>query len=86
MNDTIQNSDQRIKFLLFKIKNGTATLVETREYIDLLYNNGYINIGDYNKYKQDLNKPSPNFVEVLIGIGLAVLIGAIIGDLFKGKK
>jgi hypothetical protein len=86
MNDTIQNNDQRIKYLLYKINNGTASLIERREYIDLLYNNGYINLTEYNKYKLDLNKPSPNFGEVLVGIGLAVLIGTLISEMFKGKK
>lgn len=86
MNNNIQNSDQRIKFLLYKIKNNTATQEERKEYIDLMYSNGYINKVEYDNYKNQLKKPSTDFAEILVGLGLAVLIGALIGELFKGDK
>ncbi len=86
MNSNIQNSDQRIKFLLYKIKNNTATQEERKEYIDLMYSNGYITKAEYENYKNQLKKPTTDFAEILVGLGLAVLIGALIGELFKGDK
>ncbi|NPU90261.1 MAG: hypothetical protein HPY87_10365 [Fervidobacterium sp.] len=86
MNDNIQNSDQRIKFLLYKIKNNTATQEERKEYIDLMYSNGYITELEYENYKNQLKKPTTAFAEILVGLGLAVLIGALIGELFKCDK
>ncbi|MCO6176246.1 hypothetical protein NHF50_14440 [Flavobacterium sp. NRK F10] len=86
MNNNIQNSDQRIKFLLYKIKNNTATQEERKEYIDLMYSNGYITKTEYENYKNQLKKPTTDFAEILVGLGLAVLIGALIGELFKGDK
>jgi hypothetical protein len=86
MNNNIQNSDQRIKFLLYKIKNKTASQEEKMEYIELMYSNGYITKEEFENYKNQLKKPSNNFAEILIGLGLAVLIGALISELFKGGK
>lgn len=86
MNNNFQNSDQRIKFLLYKIKNNTATQEERKEYIDLMYSNGYITKTEYENYKNQLKKPTTDFAEILVGLGLAVLIGALIGELFKGDK
>jgi hypothetical protein len=86
MNNNIQNSDQRIKFLLYKIKNNTATQEEKKEYIELMYSNGYITKVEFENYKNQLKKPTTDFAEILVGLGLAVLIGALIGELFKGGK
>lgn len=86
MNNNIQNSDQRIKFLLYKIKENTSTHEERKEYIELMYSNGYITKVEYENYKNQLEKPTTDFAEILVGLGLAVLIGALIGELFKGDK
>ena len=86
MNNTIQNTDQRIKFLLYKIKNSTASTEERKEYIELLYQNSYINATEYKNYLEQLKKPSSNFGEALVGVGLVFLVGALIGELFKAKK
>ncbi len=85
MADLVQNTDQRLKLLIYKIKHGTATTVERQEYLDLLYNGGHITPDDYNKYKPKVKNPDSGFGDLLIGLGLAVLIGALIGELFKKK-
>lgn len=86
MNINIQNSDQRIRFLLYKIKNNTATQEELKEYIDLMYSNGYITKTEYENYKNQLKKPTTDFVEILVGLGLAVFIGSLVSELFKGDN
>lgn len=88
MIDNINTTDDRIKTLLLKIKDGSANSDERKEYIELLYKHNYINTSDYNKYLKDLQKPtsSNSLGEILVGLGLAVLIGALVGDLFKEKK
>lgn len=86
MNNKIQNSDQRIKSLLYKIKNKTATQEECNEYIDLMHSNGYIDKVEHENYKKQVKKPTSKFAEILISLGLAVLLGALIGEILKDKK
>ena len=85
MEQNILNTDRRIKFLLYKIKNETTTKTERNEYVDLLLQGGYINQTEYEKYKKDLNSEESTIGEALIGIGLAVLVGALIAKLFKSE-
>lgn len=83
MEQNTLNTDRKIKFLLYKIKNNTATIEERNEYIDLLLKGNYINKTEYNKYKKELNGENSTIGETLIGIGLAVLVGALIAKLFE---
>ena len=77
------NIDKRIKFLLYKIKKSKATKKEQKEYIDLLYEGAYINTSEYNRHLSDFNKENSSLGEALVGIGIAVLVGALIAELFK---
>lgn len=77
------NIDERIKILLYKIKNSTVTKIERKEYIDLLFEGNYIDLMEYNKYITEFNRDKLNIGETLVGIGLAVLVGALIAELFK---
>jgi len=86
MNLNIQNNDQRIKFLLYKIKNKTATQEEQKEYIELMRTEEYITQEEYEKYQAESKKPTSDIGEFLVGLGLAVLIGTLLSDLFKSKK
>ncbi len=83
---TMDNSDidKRIKFLLFKIKNNSATLPEKNEYVELLLKGGYIDQKEFYKYKNEFDKKESNssFLETLIGIGLAVILGTLISKIF----
>ncbi|MFP2995112.1 hypothetical protein ABN763_04345 [Spongiivirga sp. MCCC 1A20706] len=80
--NTLQ-TDRRIKFLLYKIKNDTATKEERNEYLDLLFQGGYINKLEFDKYKKELNGEKSAIGEALVGIGLAVLVGTLIAKLFE---
>lgn len=77
------NTDKRIKFLLYKIKSKTATPNEEKEYLELLREGGYIDATEYNNYKKELEKGNVGIGEALVGIGLAVLVGVLIAELFK---
>ncbi len=79
------NRDSRIKYLLYKIQNNTATNLEREEYIDLLYQGGYINMIEYNQYKNDLKKGKTDTIQTLVTIGLAILLGIIIAESLKEK-
>lgn len=84
INESI-NRDSRIKYLLYKIQNNTATNLEREEYIDLLYQGGYVNHTEYSQYKNDFRKGKESTGDILIKIGLAVLVGALIAELIKEK-
>lgn len=83
MEQNTLNTDRRIKFLLYKIKNNTATKKERSEYLDLLLQGGYIDQSEFNKYKKELNGEKSTIGETLVGIGLAVLVGTLIAKLFE---
>lgn len=86
MTNVVNNNDQRLKYLIYKIKNKTATTADRQEYLDLLLSGGHINNADYNKYKLQVKNSETGFGDLLIGLGVAVLIGALVGELFKGKR
>jgi hypothetical protein len=77
-------NNERLKYLIFKIKSKTATSSEKKEYLDLMKDLGYIKAEDYNKSKKEIE--SNEFWEGILGLGLAVLIGAAIVELFNSKK
>jgi len=79
------NIDKKIKFLLYKINNKTATLSEKNEYVNLLLEGGYIDKAEYEKYKKEFNGKESNTTlgETLVGIGIAVLLGTLISKIFE---
>ncbi len=83
MEQNTLNTDKRIKFLLYKIKNNNATKEERNEYLYLLLKGGYINQTEFNKHKKELNGGESKIGETLVGIGLAVLVGTLIVKLFE---
>lgn len=78
------NIDNRIRFLLYRINNNLATLEEKNEYLDSLFQGGYINRPEYDKYQKELNNngKSTNLGEAIVGIGIAVLVGTLLSKLF----
>ena len=83
MEQNTLNTDRRIKFLLYKIKNNNATKEERNEYLDLLHKGGYIDQTEFNQHKKELNSGESTIGETLVGIGLAVLVGTLIAKLFE---
>ncbi|MEQ9188353.1 MAG: hypothetical protein RLP15_11505 [Cryomorphaceae bacterium] len=79
------NADDRISELLYLIKGENATRAQKEEYINLLYVEGYIGDEEFSEYKKKLDDPSKKIGEVLVGLGLAVMIGALISELFSKK-
>lgn len=85
MVDLSANNDERIKYLLYKVRNNQATYEEKKEYVDRLYEGGYLTIEEYNQYKAELDKEKPSTGKTLVQIGLAVLVGVLLGELFAKK-
>ena len=76
----------RLSYLGDKLKSGIATKQEKDEYMLMLYNNGSISQNQYNDYLINGNKyKSDEIVNAALSIGAVLLIGYIIGEMFKGK-
>ena len=78
----MENND-RLRFLIYKINSKTATSIEKKEYLELMRALGHIKEEDYTKSKNEID--SSQFWDGLLGLGLAVLIGAAIVEIFKKK-
>ena len=77
---------QRLSFLGDKIKAGTATRAEQDEFMNMLYQNGSISQKQYNEYLTNGNKGNTDeIVNTALAVGAVVLIGYLLGELFKGK-
>ncbi len=76
---------QRLSFLGDKVKAGKATKAETDEFMLMLYQNGNITAQQYNAYKANGNKNTDEIVNAALAVGAVLLIGYLIGELFKGK-
>lgn len=77
------NRDQRINELLYKMQANKATTAEKKEYVTLLLNGGYIDTAEFEKHMKDLDKANFTPSETLIGIGVAIFLGALLAELFK---
>lgn len=76
-------NNERLKYLIYRINSKTATSPEKNEYLELMRQMGYIKEDEYAKSKSELETNA--FWDGLLGLGLAVLIGAAIVEIFKKK-
>lgn len=76
---------ERLSFLGDKVKAGNATKIEKDEFIQMLYQNGSITEKQYNDYKVNGNKNVDDILNAALAIGAVILIGYLIGELFKEK-
>lgn len=77
---------QRLSFLGDKLRAGLATKQEKDEYMLILYRNGSITPKQYNDYLTNGNKVNTEeIVNAALAVGAVLLIGYLLGELFKGK-
>lgn len=74
---------QRLSFLGDKVKADTATKAEKDEFMHILYQNGSITAKQYNDYKGNSN--TDDIVNAALAVGAVLLIGYLLGEVFKGK-
>lgn len=77
---------QRLSYLGDRLRAGFATKQEKDEYMLILYRNGSITPKQYNDYLANGNKANTEeIVNAALAVGAVLLIGYLLGELFKGK-
>lgn len=77
---------QRLSYLGDRLRAGIATKQEKDEYMLILYKNDSITPIQYNDYLANGNKANTEeIVNAALAVGAILLIGYLIGELFKGK-
>lgn len=77
---------QRLSYLGDKVKLGTSTKAEKDEFMLMLYQNDNITIKQYNEYLANGNNSNNDeIVNAALAVGAVLLIGYLIGEIFKGR-
>ncbi len=74
---------KRLSYLGDKVKTGQASKNEKDEFMLMLHKNGSINSKQYDDYTSNQN--TDEIVNAALGIGVVILIGYLLNELFKGK-
>ncbi|MDR2836581.1 MAG: hypothetical protein LBV69_10400 [Bacteroidales bacterium] len=71
--------NDRVRYLMGKIKDRTASDKEKDEYIDYLYNKGEITRKQFEDYKK--NKNTDDILQIALIAGAGILLGILLGKL-----
>ena len=77
---------ERLSLLGDKVKGGGASKEEKDEFMWMLLQNGSITQQQYNEYINNGNKENTeNILQAALAVGAVLIIGFLIGELFKKK-